>query len=95
LVKNAIQAIPKNKTPKITVRVFSEGDNVVLTVEDNGNGIVDENKSKVFEPKFTTKTSGMGLGLPMIKNIVETYNGSITFVSKEDEGTTFKVTFPK
>ena len=37
----------------------------------------------------------MGLGLPMIKNIVETYNGSITFVSKENKGTTFKVTFPK
>jgi signal transduction histidine kinase len=37
----------------------------------------------------------MGLGLPMIKNIIETHNGNITFVSKEDEGTTFKVTFPK
>jgi len=95
LVKNAIQAIPQNKTPKITVKVFSNLDNVVLTVEDNGNGITDENKSKVFEPKFTTKTSGMGLGLPMIKNIIETHNGNITFVSKEDEGTTFKVTFPK
>jgi len=95
LVKNAIQAIPKNKTPKITVKVFSEGNNVILTVEDNGNGIVDENKSKVFEPKFTTKTSGMGLGLAMIKNIIETYKGSITFVSIENEGTTFKVSFPK
>lgn len=95
LVKNAIQAIPKNKTPKITVNVFSEGNNVILTVEDNGNGIVDENKSKVFEPKFTTKTSGMGLGLAMIKNIIETYKGSITFVSIENEGTTFKVSFPK
>jgi len=95
LVKNAIQAIPKNKTPKIIVKVFSEANNVILTVEDNGNGIVDENTSKVFEPKFTTKTSGMGLGLPMIKNIIETYNGSITFVSIENEGTTFKVSFPK
>ena len=95
LVKNAIQAIPNNKTPKITVKVFSEENNIVLTVEDNGNGIIDENKSKVFEPKFTTKTSGMGLGLAMIKNIIETYNGSITFVSEENEGTTFKVSFPK
>jgi nitrogen fixation/metabolism regulation signal transduction histidine kinase len=51
--------------------------------------------AKVFEPKFTTKTSGMGLGLPMIKNIVETYNGSITFVSEEFVGSTFKVSFPK
>ena len=95
LVKNAIQAIPKNKTPKITVKVFSEGNNVILTVEDNGNGVIDENKSKIFEPKFTTKSSGMGLGLAMIKNIIETYNGNITFVSTENEGTTFKVSFPK
>ena len=95
LVKNAIQAIPKNKTPQITVKVFSEGNNVILTVEDNGNGVIDENKSKIFEPKFTTKSSGMGLGLAMIKNIIETYNGNITFVSTENEGTTFKVSFPK
>lgn len=95
LVKNAIQSIPENRVPKIDVTVYSEEGNVVLTVKDNGNGIVDENKPMVFEPKFTTKTSGMGLGLPIIKNIVETYSGSITFVSQEDIGTTFKVTFPK
>ena len=55
----------------------------------------EENTIKVFEPKFTTKTSGMGLGLAMVKNIVETYNGSITFTSDKDTGTVFKVTFPK
>ena len=96
LVKNGIQAIPENsKNPKIEVKVFSQENDVKITVKDNGSGISDENKSKVFEPKFTTKTSGMGLGLAMVKNIVETYNGSITFVSKEGEGTTFMVTFPK
>ncbi len=95
LVKNAIQAIPEGITPKIDVSVYSENNNVVLTVSDNGIGVTEENLAKVFEPKFTTKTSGMGLGLPMIKNIVETYNGSITFVSNEEEGTTFTVTFPK
>ncbi|HEX9825772.1 MAG TPA: HAMP domain-containing sensor histidine kinase, partial [Flavobacteriaceae bacterium] len=62
---------------------------------DNGVGISDENKSKVFEPKFTTKTSGMGLGLAMVKNIVETYNGNITFISEKGKGTTFTVSFPK
>ena len=95
LVKNAIQSIPEDKTPKIDVELFSENNDVIFTVSDNGIGVTEENNSKVFEPKFTTKTSGMGLGLPMIKNIVETYNGSITFVSQENEGTTFKVTFPK
>ena len=95
LVKNAIQSIPEEITPKIDVEVISENNNVIFTVSDNGIGVSDENTPKVFEPKFTTKTSGMGLGLPMIKNIVETYKGSITFVSKENEGTTFKVSFPK
>ncbi len=96
LVKNGIQAIPKDsENPKIEVRVFSEGDTVQITVEDNGLGVSEDNKSKIFEPKFTTKTSGMGLGLAMVKNIVETYNGSITFTSQLGEGTTFTVAFPK
>ncbi|WP_378180406.1 PAS domain-containing sensor histidine kinase [Aquimarina sp. SS2-1] len=95
LVKNAIQAIPEDQTPKIMVNVFTEKDNVVITVADNGIGINEENKKKVFEPKFTTKSSGMGLGLGMVKNIVETYDGSITFTSQEGKGTVFKVKFPK
>lgn len=96
LVKNGIQAIPKETdNPKILVKVFTNGSDVNITVEDNGSGITDENKPKVFEPKFTTKTSGMGLGLAMVKNIVETYDGSITFTSKYGEGTIFTVAFPK
>ncbi|WP_024769668.1 sensor histidine kinase [Aquimarina macrocephali] len=95
LVKNGIQAIPEDRIPKIIVDVFSENGEVLITVSDNGIGITEENTKKVFEPKFTTKTSGMGLGLGMVKNIVETYNGSITFTSKEGKGTVFKVRFPK
>lgn len=96
LVKNGIQAIPiDNENPQINVRVFSKDNDVNITVEDNGSGIAEENKSKVFEPKFTTKTSGMGLGLAMVKNIVETYEGSITFVSEYGKGTIFTVAFPR
>ncbi len=95
LLKNAIQAIPEDHTPKILVDVFTEEENVVITVADNGVGITEENKKKIFEPKFTTKSSGMGLGLGMVKNIVETYKGSITFTSQEGKGTVFKVKFPK
>lgn len=96
LVKNGIQAISEDsENPKIEVRVFNNDNNVNITVEDNGSGITDENKLKVFEPKFTTKTSGMGLGLAMVKNIVETYGGSITFSSEYKKGTIFIVTFPK
>ena len=97
LVKNGIQAMPEgSENPKIEVHVFSEDNDMVkITVEDNGLGISDDNKAKVFEPKFTTKTSGMGLGLAMVKNIVETYNGSITFTSQLGKGTVFTVAFPK
>ena len=95
LVKNAIQAMPDNQTPKINVNVFTENNNVIITVADNGSGVLEENIDKVFEPKFTTKTSGMGLGLAMVKNIVETYKGTITFNSEKDKGTVFRVTFPK
>ncbi|MEJ2112180.1 MAG: ATP-binding protein [Flavobacteriaceae bacterium] len=95
LVKNAIQAMPIKKEPKIVVLVASDENNVTITVADNGVGVSEDNRNKVFEPKFTTKTSGMGLGLAMVKNIVETYNGTIMFTSQKDIGTTFKVTFPK
>jgi signal transduction histidine kinase len=95
LIKNGIQAIPEDKTPEIIVKVLEENNVIKITVSDNGVGITDENKLKIFEPKFTTKTSGMGLGLAMVKNIMETYNGSITFTSQLGIGTTFTVTFPK
>lgn len=95
LVKNAIQAMPENKTPKININVSTYNEDVVILVSDNGTGISAEIIDKVFEPKFTTKTSGMGLGLAMVKNIVETYNGTITFNTEKDKGTVFRVTFPK
>jgi two-component system nitrogen regulation sensor histidine kinase NtrY len=88
LVKNAIQSIPEEQENKqIEVDVFREEGYVIITVKDNGKGISEENKARIFEPKFTTKSSGMGLGLAIIKNIIENYNGTITFESKENIGT--------
>ena len=95
LVKNATQALQYIEDPKIVVSVQEEDHSVCVSVSDNGSGISEENKDKVFEPKFTTKSSGMGLGLAMVKNIVETYGGSINFVSVENKGTIFNVRFPK
>ncbi len=95
LVKNATQALKDVEDPQILVTVEEEQDMVCISVADNGSGISEENKEKVFEPKFTTKSSGMGLGLAMVKNIMETYNGSISFVSKQNKGTIFNVRFPK
>jgi signal transduction histidine kinase len=95
LVKNAIQAVPDVAFHRILVTVSSEGEQVKISVADNGVGIPETVKDKVFEPKFTTKSSGMGLGLGMVKNIVETYNGTISFTSKAGKGTVFTVRFPK
>ncbi len=95
LVKNATQALQDTENPKILVWVEEEENEVCISVSDNGIGIAEENKEKVFEPKFTTKSSGMGLGLAMVKNLVETYKGCISFTSEKSKGTTFKVRFPK
>jgi two-component system, NtrC family, nitrogen regulation sensor histidine kinase NtrY len=95
LVKNAIQAIPEDQeTKNIKVKVSKSNNNAIIKVIDNGNGIAETDFERIFEPKFTTKTSGMGLGLAIIKNIIENYNGSITFKSELGKGTTFKVKLP-
>jgi len=95
LVKNAIQAIPEEQVEKsIIVAVKQFENNVNITVKDNGIGIETENVEYIFEPKFTTKTSGMGLGLGIIKNIIENYKGTITFETKYGKGTTFTVSLP-
>lgn len=95
LVKNAIQATEEQENPMIKVDVSQDNYHVCIAVQDNGVGIPEDNKPKVFEPKFTTKNSGMGLGLAMVKNIVETFKGTITFESHEHIGTTFRIKFPK
>lgn len=95
LVKNAIQAIPESQVEKkISIKVKKENNTVLIQVTDNGNGIEAQNIPRIFEPKFTTKTSGMGLGLGIIKNIIENYKGTITFESEIGKGTVFTVTLP-
>jgi signal transduction histidine kinase len=95
LVKNAIQAIPENQIEKIIlVAVHRIENRVNITVKDNGVGIETENILRIFEPKFTTKNSGMGLGLGIIKNIIENYKGTITFETQLTGGTTFTVSLP-
>ena len=95
LVKNAIQSIPdEQEEKKVLVSVNEVENDVIITVEDNGIGIESDNIEHVFEPKFTTKTSGMGLGLGIIKNIIENYKGTITFETELGKGTTFFVSLP-
>jgi nitrogen fixation/metabolism regulation signal transduction histidine kinase len=95
LVKNAIQSIPENQEHKsVLVSVRRHPKEVIILVKDNGIGIENQFIDKIFEPKFTTKNSGMGLGLGIIKNIIENYKGTITFESEYGKGTTFMVALP-
>ena len=95
LVKNAIQAIPDYEPfPIILVKVERKENAVLISVSDNGTGISEDIIDRIFEPKFTTKTSGMGLGLAMIKNMIEGYGGNIHFHSTINKGTTFYVELP-
>lgn len=95
LVKNATQSIPDDQETKMILVTIKEiSDQVVIAVKDNGTGINPKHIHTIFEPKFTTKNSGMGLGLGIIKNIIENYNGTITFETKYGRGTIFTVTLP-
>lgn len=95
LVKNAIQAIPEEQEEKLVlVQLVKTSNSVILSVQDNGIGIENEQKEVIFEPKFTTKSSGMGLGLAIIKNIVENYNGTISVSTELGKGTIFSIELP-
>lgn len=95
LVKNALQAIPRGTQPNIQVRLSSSQTKTTITVKDNGTGIKQEIAYKIFEPNFTTKNSGTGLGLAMVKKIIEDYDGRIYFNNNLSIGSTFTIEFPK
>ncbi len=94
IIKNGIQSIPTGIKGKIFVELTTYGNNVKVTIEDNGAGIPEDKKDKLFKPSFTTKTKGMGMGLAIVKNIVLNAGGEIWFESEENKGTKFFVEFP-
>ena len=94
LIKNSIQAIEDHTTGLIKITISTEGNLHIIHFSDNGKGIPSDEREKVFYPSFTTKTSGMGLGLAMVKNIIENAGGDITFQSKVGEGTVFVISLP-
>ena len=95
LIKNSIQSIEQNIKPKIKIEMNSNNKITRIKIIDNGQGISKELGEKIFEPKFTTKTSGMGLGLGIVKNIIDSNNGSISFNSNLKKGTTFIIELKK
>ena len=92
LVLNAVQAMPNGG--ELTLKVHQEAGDNVFTIHDTGIGIPDKVKPKLFTPFFTTKSKGQGLGLAVVKRMTEALNGTVTFESKEGDGTTFILRFP-
>jgi signal transduction histidine kinase len=94
LIKNSIQAIPREKDGRLFIELRKDAQSALLKITDNGSGIPPELQKKLFEPSFTTKSSGMGLGLAITKRIIENFNGKIWFETKANVGTTFYINIP-
>ena len=95
LIKNSIQAIPHDREPIIHVKITERLKTVRVTVSDNGLGVSKNNRDKIFEPKFTTKSDGMGLGLGIVRSIINSHRGKISYKSRSKKGTDFKISLPK
>lgn len=95
LITNAQQAIPEGRQGHIQIQLQPGQTQHLITVTDNGTGIPEAVQPKVFQPNFTTKSSGMGLGLAMCKNMMTAAGGNIYFETTIDVGTTFFIALPK
>ena len=95
LITNAIQAIPDDTAGEVAILLNTEvGNKIRLEIRDNGTGIPEEAREKVFAPYFTTKSSGTGLGLAMTRNIIEAMSGDIYFQTESGKGTSFFIVLP-
>jgi len=94
LVKNSIQAIPEDKKGYIELRLWKEENKAIISVRDNGIGISEDQKDKIFKPSFTTKSSGSGLGLAIAANMIDSMGGTIYFESAQGKGTEFFIELP-
>ncbi len=92
LILNAVQAMPDGGS--LSIRGSLQGDDVVISVEDTGVGIREENLDEIFKPLFTSKAKGTGFGLPVCKRIVDAHGGTISVESEEGVGSTFTVKLP-
>jgi len=92
LFQNAIEAMPEGGTLAVGAR---DGKTIAVSVSDTGTGIPRDVINRLFLPFFTTKDTGVGLGLALVHKIILSHGGTIDVKSREGEGTTFTVTLPK
>jgi signal transduction histidine kinase len=95
LLKNSIEATPQDRHGLVDISYEKSDKNILFMIKDNGNGIPENMREKIFEPNFTTKSSGTGLGLAFVKNSIENAGGKVWFETKTGLGTTFYLNFPK
>nr|WP_294792686.1 ATP-binding protein [uncultured Mucilaginibacter sp.] len=95
LLKNSIEATPSDRSGLVEINYETGDKNILFMIKDNGNGIPENMREKIFEPNFTTKSSGTGLGLAFVKNSIENAGGKVWFETKTGQGTTFYLNFPK
>ena len=86
LIKNALQAMPEERPGRVEVMLRREGNSAVVEVRDNGTGIDLADRERIFQPSFTTKSSGMGLGLAIVQRMVENAGGSVRFETSTESG---------
>lgn len=94
LLKNAVEACSESLSPEVRVEAFRQDGIPVITISDNGSGIVPEALDKVFVPFFTTKPGGSGIGLSVCRQIMNRHGGNITVASEIEKGTVFTMLFP-
>lgn len=94
LIRNSVQAYDRHQQANIIIRIEKELRYCKIQIQDFGKGISENQRDSIFTPYFTTKSGGMGLGLSMVKSIVEGFNGHIFFDSRLGEGTTFTIRIP-
>ncbi|HNZ79102.1 MAG TPA: HAMP domain-containing sensor histidine kinase [Bacteroidales bacterium] len=94
ILKNATQAVQDQENKLIEIKYLLDYDHVIVSIYDNGKGMNEEEKKKIFTPYFTTKSFGTGLGLYISKNIIKAHGGEITFESSVENGTTFYIKLP-
>jgi signal transduction histidine kinase len=94
IITNALQAMEKSPVKNLFIETELENNNILIKIKDTGEGVSEEIKEKIFEPFFSTKKEGLGLGLPLAKKVIEEHNGKIEFLSKLGQGSEVKIYLP-
>jgi signal transduction histidine kinase len=95
LVQNASEAIHEESSGEVRVRAEADERRFLIVVADNGSGMPDDVREKIFQPLFSTKTKGTGLGLAIVQSTLQRHGASVEVDSKIGSGTTFTIELPR